>query len=249
MMLLFLIGLAIGSFINVVVIRLYKGETLLGRSRCLHCHSNLRWYHNIPVFSFLVLKGKCFFCGQPIGWQYPVVEIITATLFLAVGFMVTGQSVGYLLASLVLTFYVVVLAVFDWRHQVLPDVLTLSGAVVMLVINLWRGQSSWLNLLAGAALAAGFFALQYYISKGAWIGAGDIRLGIWLGFSLGLKAAAVALILAYWSGALIGLILLSQKKWHRKSRIPFGIFLALSTWVAWFWGNNLASWYFGYLGF
>lgn len=248
LILLFLLGLVLGSFINVLVIRLWSNESLSGRSFCRQCHKQLKWQHNIPVLSFIWLKGRCIFCRQPISWQYPIVEILTGLLMASAGVILGSQFTWLLLASLIITFYVVALVVFDWRYQVLPDVLTLSGAAVMLLINLWLGRPL-ISLLGGAGLAAGFFALQYYISKGSWIGAGDIRLGLWLGLSLGFKATAVALVLSYWSGALIGLILLTQKKWHMKSRLPFGVFLSLSTWVAWYWGNNLADWYIRYLGY
>ncbi len=246
--LLFLGGLVLGSFINVLVLRLWSGQSLLGRSFCPHCHGQLKWYHNIPIISFVVLQGRCAFCGQKISWQYPIVELSTALLAVLAGLNWPGQINLFLLASLVVTFYVVALTVFDWKYQVLPDSLTLSGAAVLLIINLYLGQS-FLSLIGGAAVAAGFFALQYYISKGNWIGSGDIRLGLWLGVTLGFKASAVALVLAYWSGALVGIILLTQKRWHMKSRLPFGVFLCLSTLVAWYWGNSLADWYLRYLGY
>jgi len=246
--LLFIFGLAIGSFINVVVIRTRAGITWQGRSRCLTCQRQLAWYHNIPVVSFLFLRRRCAYCHQLISWQYPVVEILTAVLFAFSWILSSGWGLWSQLAVLFMTSSAIIFLVYDWRYQLLPDSVTIGGAVVLLILN-WLSGRSLIDLLVGAVLASGFFAIQYFISRGTWIGLGDVYLGLWLGVALGLKQTIVALLLAYWLGALVGIALLLGGRVNFKSRLPLGVFLTIATWISWFWGQVLANWYLAYLNF
>ncbi len=242
LLLVFILGLAIGSFINVVVIRLSAGERLNGRSYCRNCRSTLFWYHNIPVFSFLCLGGRCAFCRQRISWQYPLVELTTGLVFVLGAYYMPADDWWWLLTYLVLAAWVVILFVFDFRFKVLPDIITLSGAVALFFLNLARGQSL-ISLLIAVLAGTGFFAVQYFISRGRWIGAGDIRLGALMGAALGWPQVAVAVVLAYWLGAVVGLALLFNKKYSLKSELAFGTFLTAATLAVFIWGEEMVSWY------
>lgn len=248
MFFLIILGLAVGSFINVVVVRLAAGEKLTGRSHCRKCQRQLKWYHNIPVLSFLYLRGRCAWCQGTIAWQYPLVEAAAALLFgVSVFFITAGDWLGWLI-YLVLVSYLLVLFVFDFKYMVLPDSLTLSGAAVLLVLNLWHARPLG-ELLSGLVLGGGFFALQYLVSRGRWVGAGDIRFGLLIGAALGWRLTIVALLFSYWLGAIAALALLILGRARRGSHLPFGTFLAAATLLAWVWGEPLWRWYINWLGF
>ncbi|MBI5465699.1 MAG: prepilin peptidase [Candidatus Kerfeldbacteria bacterium] len=243
-----MLGLAVGSFLNVLVLRLQASQTLAGRSHCPRCQHQLPWYHNIPVLSFIWLHGRCGFCQLSISWQYPLVELSTGLLF-GLGAAKFGDwGVPTFLTYLVVVSFAVTLFVYDFKYQLLPDSLTLPGVVIIAALNLWRGLS-WFSLLWGAGLAASFFALQFWLSRGRWIGAGDIRLGLWLGVALAWPQTVVALVLAYWVGAVVGLSLVLVGRRHFQSELPFGTFLTAATVVTFLWGQVIWDWYMGVLGF
>jgi len=247
LLILAIFGLIVGSFLNVVIWRLSVGEKLTGRSRCRHCHQQLYWYHNIPLVSFFYLRSRCAFCRQPISWQYPLVEAVTAVWFALGAVLIPGGQWLMLLTYLVLVSYLIVLFVFDWQYMILPDSLTLSGTVVLLILNLLIGRS-WLDLVVGAAVGAGWFALQYYWSRGRWVGAGDIRFGLLMGVALGWRYTIMALIIAYWLGAVVALIMLALKRARRDTQLPFGTFLAVATWLVFVGGSLIWQWYGAWLG-
>ncbi|MDP3986309.1 MAG: prepilin peptidase [Candidatus Veblenbacteria bacterium] len=242
-----LLGLAVGSFLNVLVVRLAASETLGGRSRCRNCGTQLKWYHNIPLLSFVVLRGKCVFCRRVISWQYPAVEAAAGSLFVLGAWVLPAGDWLALITFLVLATYAVTLFVFDFRFKLLPDVLTLSGAAALVLLNLVRGFSPF-SLLAGVVVAAGLFGVQYLLSRGRWIGSGDIRLGALMGAALGWPHVVVALALAYWAGALAGIALMLFKRYGLKSELPFGTFLTASTVVTFLWGSELIDWYLRFVG-
>ncbi len=243
---LFIFGLAIGSFINVVVLRLHANRSLSGRSECFSCHKQLKWHHNIPVLSFSILKGKCAWCQEKISWQYPLVELGTAVLLALGGLFGKSSDVSWLIAYALLVFFAVALFVYDYKWQLLPDILSYGGAGTMLVINIWRGLD-WHNLVVGALVVSGFFLIQYLFSQGTWLGLGDVILGLFIGLSLGWPYVVIALMLAYWLGALtaIGLLLLKKRGW--KSQIPFGTFLTLATVATFIWGEPILNWYMKFI--
>lgn len=245
---LFVFGICLGSFINVLVIRLAAQERIDGRSHCRSCGRQLAWYHNIPLLSFLILRGKCAWCRQNISWQYITVELSTGLLFVLGAYLMPQYDWLWLVTYLILIIYSVTLFVFDFRFKVLPDVITISGTIVIFLLNLARGLS-WFNLLLAALLAAGFFALQYIISRGRWIGSGDIRLGALMGVSLGWPGVAAALVISYWLGAVVGVMLILFKNYGAKSELPFGTMLTLATVVTFLWGEQLINWYLSVVGY
>jgi leader peptidase (prepilin peptidase) / N-methyltransferase len=269
---IFILGLLIGSFLNCMAWRLHTGESALGRSHCPKCNKQIAWYDNIPVLSYLVLRGKCRNCHQHISIQYPLVEIACGVLFVlallhnlsAIGGSAYGgqslisnfSSTLYLLPytyylsllrDLIIISSMVLVFIIDLRWYLIFDITVLPVAVVVLVINLFLGMS-WQNLLVSGIIGAGIFLFQYIISKGKWIGGGDIRLGLFMGFALGWPNIIAAIMLAYIGGSIIGLMLIAfgKKKWG--SEIPLGAFLAPATIITLLWGEVIVEWYMRMFG-
>lgn len=237
------LGLIMGSFLNAVVWRVSVHRSVAkGRSECPDCHHVLGVPDLVPVLSFLWLRGTCRHCRKKISWQYPLVEIMTA---LAFGYLFWrfGVSATWVWAAVV-TAFLVCIFVLDFRYSIIPDSLSLPliaiGALSVFVFSL-----PWQDMLLGVGLGGGFFLAQWVLSRGKWIGDGDIRLGAAMGAVLGWKLLLVALLLAYITGAGAGVILLLGKKKRLDSRLPFGTFLSLATWVTLVWGGDILLWYLG----
>jgi len=228
-----LFGTAVGSWLNVIVFRLHAGTSFLrGRSACPHCHRTLQPRELIPLVSFALQAGRCRSCRQPISWQYPAVEAITGLLFAAFVWQ-NGLTLTTLVAVVAISFSVV-LFVYDWRYQLVPDVVSLPAAGLAFVGNLALGRS-FTDLILGGIIGAGFFLVQYAVSRGRWIGGGDIRIGLFIGFLLGWPLVLMALILAYVSGSVVGLGLIVSGRYRWTSRLPFGTFLTASSVVVLYW--------------
>lgn len=241
----FLLGLCIGSFLNCFVYRLEHKKSIMGRSFCPHCKHTLSWLDLFPVFSFLCLAGKCRYCKKKISWQYPLVEFITATLFVLI-----AAIYGFDLLKLCFLFYIacalIIIFVYDLRHYIIPDRVLLPAIIISLLYRLAQvfNHGYILNYIFAAIFASGFFGLIYFLSKGRWMGFGDVKLAILLGLLLGWPAIVVGLFLSFLFGAVIGLTLMGLKKKGLKSEIPFGPFLITGTFVAMLWGSQIISWYF-----
>lgn len=238
--LLFLLGLAWGSFLNVVVPRVQRRQSLGGRSRCLNCRHELLARDLVPLVSFVVLRGRCRFCRKPISWRYPLVELATGIVFVIL-FLRFGFSLTWLVGTVV-SLFLIALFLFDLLYRTLPDEISLPGAGLALAGSLLLGLDFW-SLLWGAILGTGFFAMQYFISRGRWVGDGDIRLGLLAGVSLGLSRLVVALVLAYVAGALISIGLLLGKRATLKTQLPFGSLLTAAVLVSFLSGDAIAEWY------
>jgi prepilin signal peptidase PulO-like enzyme (type II secretory pathway) len=254
-----LLGACFGSFLNCLAWRLYHNEGLWGRSKCPKCHQQIAWYDNIPLLSYLSLGGKCRHCRKTIAAQYFIMEAAVAGLFLlafvryfpesGIDLLSTGNFITFnsqplwlLLRDWLLISFLTVIFIMDLRWMVVADEISLPAIAVIFALNVYLGLS-WSSLLSSAIIGAGFFALQYAVSRGRWVGGGDIRLGALLGVALGWPLTLVALMLAYFSGALAGIILIALKKKGLKSPLPFGVFLAPATLVALWWGQALWQWY------
>lgn len=239
----FILGLAIGSFLNVVVLRLESDKTLDGRSKCPSCGTLIRWYDNIPVLSFFLLGRKCRQCHFPISWLYPSVEFGTALLFAFFGSMTLGMATApeivTLLWSLFLVSILVAIAVYDGRNMEIPLVLLSTGlggaAVAALVLTSvapvpWIDPSSpWRDMLWGAGIAAGIFYALVYFSKETWMGMGDVWLAGIAGAAVGLPALLLLFTLSFSVGALVGSTLMLAGRRGMKSQVPFAPFLAIGT--------------------
>jgi len=250
---IFIFGLCIGSFLNAVIWRLHRKESFFkGRSYCPKCRHSLGARDLIPLLSFLLLKGKCRYCKEKISWQYPVVELATGLLFCLVywqgiGYKDTLHLTPYTLYLLRDWFFIsvlVVIFVYDLKYYLILDKVTIPAIVLAFIVNLLL-KIPFTNLLLGGIIVSGFFLLQFLVSRGKWIGGGDIRLGFLMGVMLGWPKAIVALFLAYIIGALIGVMLIILKKKTWKSEIPFGTFLVVGTVITLLYGGQLLKWYLG----
>jgi len=238
---IFIFGLLIGSFANVVIYRQEKGKSFVfGRSACPNCKKMIAWYDNIPLLSFAVLGGRCRHCRKPISWQYPIVELTAGLIFL---WLFYRFGLTWHFASLaVFSFFLLVIFVYDLKHMLILDKVSLPAMAIAFIINLWLGLG-FLNLIYAAAIGAGFFAAQYFISRGKWVGDGDIRLGALMGLMLGVKFLLVALFLAYLIGAVFAVFALIAKRFQMSSAVAFGPFLALGTFITFLYGQEILDWY------
>ena len=256
--LLFIVGLAVGSFFNVIVFRTLHGYSpFAGRSFCPHCKAKISWYDNIPLLSFLLLGGRCRKCKRRISWRYPVIEILTANLFLwwyMAGRLVfeltqepyrTVQPVFWLLVGVGL----VLLFGFDLFYGILPDWIVGSLAGMTLIYRLALAMSGimrwgdfWLYVATGIGGLVAFWILVM-VTRGKGMGWGDVKLAGVMGVILGWPAMIVAVLTAFLTGAVVAIILILRGKKHFGQTIPFGPFLVLGTIVALVWGERLWQWY------
>ena len=243
------LGLCIGSFLNAVIYRLEVEKSLKGRSFCPHCEHTLSWLDLFPVFSFLFLGGKCRYCKKKISWQYPVVELATGLVFLLIlnfKFEILNQFEIYKFLNLAFLFYIagamIIIFVYDLKHSLIPDKVLLPAIGIMLIYDAINYHQILNNFMA-AIVAGGFFLLIFLFSKGRAMGFGDVKLAVLMGLLLGFPKILVALFLAFFFGAIIGLILIAWQKKGLKSEISFGPFLIMGTFIALFWGSQLISFY------
>ena len=238
-----LFGLAIGSFLNVVIARVPAGRSLVRPgSACPGCRALLKWYDNIPVLSFLVLRGRCRTCGMAISWRYPIVETITAvTLVLA--YVALGPTADFAVAVVLLPALIAITGI-DLQHQLIPDAITLPGILAGLLLNLASNRIPWVECAIGILLGGGLFLVIILVSRDG-MGGGDLKLGAMLGAFLGWKALLFALFVAIVLGGVLGVVLLATGLRGRKDPIPFGPFLAAGGAMALFWGGRAFGWWAG----
>ncbi|NOY35890.1 MAG: prepilin peptidase [bacterium] len=283
---IFIFGAIVGSFLNVVILRLGTGGSVVkGSSKCLSCGCKLRWYELIPVISFFARKGKCGHCESKISWQYPLVEMTTGLMFLLVfssaGGLNLSEITGHLLLAigywLAVFSILTVIAVYDIRHRVIPNKLVYLFILLSFFAVFFRfnrvGALESSVLLGGLLSALGlfiFFASMWFFSKGRAMGFGDAKLAAGIGLLLGFPNSLVAVTLAFWLGAIVGILLLlfsklsvharrgkfvplfihrvvlrvlGEKKYNAKSKIPFGPFLALGAIIAFLVGSRVINLY------
>ncbi|MFA6190365.1 MAG: prepilin peptidase [Candidatus Staskawiczbacteria bacterium] len=266
--LIFLFGVCIGSFLNCVIYRTELQEDmpensperkkvsfLRGNSFCPHCKHQLSWKDLFPVFSFLFLKGKCRYCKAKISIQYPLVELATALILLLIfnfQFSIYNQFSISQFLNLAFLFYIasalIVIFVYDLKHYIIPDKVLIPAIIITFIYNILAivlkyQNISFINYLLAVAIGAGLFLAIFLISKGKAMGFGDVKLAILMGLLLGLPNVLVALFLAFFFGAIIGLILMVFEGKNLKSEIPFGPFLITGTFIAMLWGNQIVNWY------
>ena len=247
MFFVFLFGLIIGSFLNSVIYRLEVGWSIAReRSRCPKCGHILAWYELVPLLSFAVQRGRCRACGERVSWQYPVVELAAAVLF-ALGY-ISLPAYGRASFELAYLFFVLasllVLFVFDLKYYIIPNKV-LYPLIVVALFHIFIGSPIFLptHPFLSALSSAGFFLSIFILSRGEWIGFGDVKFGVFMGLFLGFPNFLVALFFSYVLGALIGGILLLYQRKTFKSQIPFGPFLIAGTLIAYFRGSEIMQWY------
>lgn len=234
-------GLVLGSFLNVVIARLPERRSLWApRSACPGCGAGIAWYDNVPLLSFVVLRGRCRACATPIPWRYPLVEATTAAL-LALAWRECGLTLAFVVAAVLLAALIVITAI-DLRHQIIPDAITLPGIVAGLVANMATRHLTWGEVALGITLGGGVFFVIILASRGG-MGAGDMKLGAMLGAFLGWKIALFGLMVGVVVGGAWAVALMALGVRGRKDVMPFGPFLALGGAAALFWGEGVVQWY------
>ena len=236
------LGLCFGSFLNVCILRLPRDQSLLKpRSRCPHCKQPIAWRDNIPVFSWLRLRGKCRWCHKPISVQYPVIEALVGVLWgaavLAYGLSfhaISGAVFGTVLLGIAIT---------DARHYLIPDEYTWGGLAIGLLLALGGGVPGFLQALLGAAV--GFALLWGVAQAGAWVfreeamGGGDIKMMAMIGSFVGWRGV----LLTVFAGAALGSLIFVPLSLKKKRLVPFGVFLAVGAAVTFVFGDAILAWY------
>ena len=269
----FILGLFIGSFLNVLINRLPKEESIMGRSYCPYCKKKLEWQELFPVLSFVLLGAKCSGCKKKISFQYPLVEIITGILFafsmsLAPNYFLFSFG-GDFLINLITIFLTIcllsaisallVIFVTDFKYMIVPDKVIYPAMMFAIFYQIFKILNQ--NLISGSkiqffdfaqlgyAILSGIVALLFFlflviITKGKGMGLGDVKIAAFMGFLLGPSNLAAALFLSFISGSVIGLVLILLKRKTFKSEVPFGCFLAPATFISMFWGQEIINYYF-----
>lgn len=254
---LFLIGLCVGSFLNVCIYRIPLEKSIVyPQSGCPNCKEKLKPKDMIPVLGYLLLKGKCRYCEERISIQYPIVELLTGTIWLLVylryGFSIETAGLLYLYTVLI------PVAFIDYKHMIIPNGLVLTGLIGGLAVTLYHiiykpfpiyESTFWYEPVVGMFSASGILflialiGLIIYGNDGA-MGMGDVKLFMPIGLFLGWKLALLTLFLAVILGGITGIVLLIFKIKERKSAIPFGPFIVIATYITGFFGNHIIRWYF-----
>jgi leader peptidase (prepilin peptidase) / N-methyltransferase len=241
-------GLAIGSFLNVCILRLPAGTSIVfPPSRCPACGHRLAWFENVPVVSYLVLRRRCRSCRAPISWQYPLVEATTGVLFAAAA---AWFGLGWVLLSrLVFISAMIVLFVIDLRHRILPNAITLPGIVVGFAFSLvadpgWTASA--IGIVGGGGVLWAIAEAYYRLRHEEGLGMGDVKMLAMIGAFLGWKLMLLTLVLSSLVGAMVGVGLIAARRGDMKYALPYGTFLALAAVFAAFQGDAIVSWYVGF---
>lgn len=241
----FILGTIIGSFLNVVALRYNTGMTLRGRSKCFSCGKNLEWHELVPILSFFYQGGECKKCKSKISWQYPLIEILAGVLFILIFYYfppISLQASFNTVFYLFITSLLLIITIYDIKHKIIPDPVVYLFSFVAFVklfispdLNFY--VPSVMNLASGPLLASPFFFIWLF-SKGKWMGLGDAKLTLGIGWVLGLGAGLSAVILAFWIGAVVSIIwiYIVFRKFKSKQEIPFGPYLILGMYLVLFFG-------------
>lgn len=228
--LIFIIGLCVGSFFNVILFRLDRKKGIMtGRSECQNCHQQLRWHDLIPLISYLYLRGNCRYCRSEISMVYPLIELATGLIFV-VFFIVAGPMIGLkevISLSIILLFFLLIF--FDALYLILPDKIVFTAIGASFFFGAFFDRLNLGNLTLTGFLFGLFFGIIYLVSRGQWMGFGDVKLVVAIGLVLGYPLGLFAIVLAVWVAALWGIFLMLFKKADLKTALPFGSFLSAST--------------------
>jgi leader peptidase (prepilin peptidase)/N-methyltransferase len=242
----FILGCAIGSFLNVIRYRLPRGKDFVsGRSKCPNCGAGISWYDNIPLVSFLILGGRCRSCGAGISWEYFITEIATGLCFVLIWLsFAPRQSIAYFVFASIL----IACAGIDFDFRIIPDKLTLPGAALGVIFSLTLlsgpsfGQSltkSLVGMAVGGGTLLGVSAVYKVIRGAEGMGGGDIKLMAMVGAFLGYKLALLTIFLASVGGAVVGVLMSRKAALGMRAALPFGVFLSPAAIVCLLWGENL----------
>lgn len=246
LILVFILGLCVGSFLLVLIDRIPKDESFIkGRSYCDHCKKKLQWFDLIPLLSFIFLKRKCHYCHKKISFYYPLVELTTGALFLLIFNQIQISNFKlndffsllyyfFIVSSLIVIFFT------DIKYGIIPDKIVYPSIIIAFLYLILNINYLLLNHLLSAFSALGFFLLIFLLTKGKGMGFGDVKLSFLMGLVLGFPKIISALYLAFLTGALVSFILIiCRKKKFFGATIPFGPFLVIGTITSLFWGEKL----------
>ncbi len=225
----FIFGAVVGSFLNVCIFRIpAKGSIVKPSSQCPQCHHPIRFYDNIPIISFLILRAKCRDCGAKISWRYPLVELITAA-FTLVLFMKFGLTLKFLV-FFIFTAALIVITFIDLDHQIIPDVISLPGIPIFFLAAIFITGVPWQEAVIGLLIGGGvLFAIAFvyeFLTKREGMGGGDIKLLAMIGGFFGWKSLIFILLFSSLAGALVGVAVMIIQKKNMKYAVPFGPFLS-----------------------
>ncbi len=240
-----LLGLIIGSFSNVCIYRIPRNESLIRPgSHCPKCNQPIKFYDNIPLVSFIILKGKCRYCKGKISWQYPLVEFLTGIIYLLL-----FLRYGLQLVTFVYMFFcsaLIIITFIDLKENIIPDVLSLPFLLLGFLMSFFLKNLSPINSLLGILAGGGVLLLVAilgsFLFKKEAMGGGDIKLAAMVGAFLGWQLTLLSLFLSFFTGAIIGIVILIKNK-GESDPIPFGPFIALGTIIALFFGHSIINWY------
>lgn len=241
----FIVGVSIGSFINVIILRFDNLKTVIaGRSHCPDCQHVLAWYDLVPILSYLTLRGKCRYCHKKISIQYLLVELSTGLIFLLL-FSNFGVSVAGFYYSVIMAVLMVVV-VIDIRSQMVPEQFVWL-ALLISVLGGWYfgGHVGWTRMIYGIVIGGLPLAVLSIGSREKWMGRGDIKIGMILGALTGYPVAIFSLMLSFVVGAIVGVIYMKIARKDRKATVPFAPFLVFATLIGILWGRGLVNWYLG----
>lgn len=253
----FVIGLMVGSFLNVCIYRIPRELSIVyPASHCTECGYNISWFDLIPFFSYIMLRGRCRSCGSPISLRYPFIELLTGIVFLML-FIKYGLTPAFIIYAFLMSILIVVFFI-DLEHMIIPNKLVMLAASAALVVALANafvpldiyGDSRWWNPFLGALLGSGFLLMVAVLGSLIFrsdeaMGGGDIKLMLPLGLFLGWRLTVLSLFLSVLIAGIAGIILLAMKITSRKSSIPFGPFMVIGCFIAIMWGYQIINWYWG----
>jgi leader peptidase (prepilin peptidase)/N-methyltransferase len=251
----FALGAIVGSFLNVVIHRYPREQSIIfPASHCPHCNAPIRWYDNIPLVSYVVLRARCRACGKPIAARYPLIELASALFYLAV-FLHTGPTIGFVLLATLISMTIALIYV-DAEIQILPDIIDLPGVLIGMAIGALALGSSYprltlsasfvdslLGALFGASILLAIIGVYWLVRRIEGMGQGDVKMLAMIGAVLGWRAIPGVLLLASVAGAAIGVPLALRSGRGMRLPLPFGVFLGLASLAVLFFGPTLSSWY------
>ena len=244
-----LLGLIVGSFSNVCIHRIPRNESIVyPASHCPKCRTTIRPIDNIPLLSYILLKGRCRNCKSKISIQYPIVEFITGLIYLII-YLIYGLSIQTLI-YIILSSALIIIAFIDLNQQIIPDVISLPGIAIGFILSFFVPYIAFINSALGVVVGGGVILIiglgGSVIFKKEAMGGGDIKLAAMIGAFLGWRYIIISLFLGFFLGALIGIILIMTKIKKREDVIPFGPFIILGSFITLIWGEKIISWYLGF---
>ncbi len=247
--LIFILGLIVGSFSNVCIYRIPRNESIIYRaSHCPKCHSNISPKDNIPLLSYILLKGRCRNCKGKISIQYPIVEFLNGLIYLII-YLIYGLSIQSLI-YIILSSALIIIAFIDLNEQIVPDVISLPGIVIGFIISFFVPYISFINSALGVVVGGGVILIiglaGSVIFKKEAMGGGDVKLAAMIGAFLGWRYIIISLFLGFFLGALAGIILIMSKIKNREDAVPFGPFIVLGSFITLLWGEKIITWYIGF---